>query len=148
MDVSDSKSGSRCSSLNVVGLSVNIQTEELSLSSTYEPERMPDFDQDLCLNGARLVQQPVFDLDAKLVAPWRAPAVFRKGALVAIEAHLIVYHFMADEKPNHVCCLPLMTPSQHAYRSGSSISLPPPGPYSWRRLRMSTNRSGPFPARR
>jgi len=71
---------------------------------------MADFDQDLRLNGARLIQQPLFDEDAQLVPPWKAPFVFRKGALVAVEAHLTVYHFMGDEKPNHVSfppCTPI-----------------------------------------
>jgi len=51
--------------------SVNPQTEEFSLGSTYEPERMSDFDPSLHLNGARLIQQPLSDHDGQLVPSCR-----------------------------------------------------------------------------
>jgi len=142
MDVSNSKSGLCCLSLLLTGSSDNLQTDEISLSSTYELERMTDF------NRAQLVQQPVFDNNAQLVPPWRAPFVFRKGALVAIKAHLAVYHFMGDEKPNHVCFSPCVPTSQGADYLCGSINLLPPGPSSWHPPHWNTSRRAPFPARR
>lgn len=87
-----------------------IQTDKISLDSTYDPGRMSDFDQKIQLDGARLVQQPLFDEAARLVPPWQAPVVFRKGALVAVEAHLSIYHFIEDEKPSHVRFSPHVPP--------------------------------------
>lgn len=91
-------------SLNLFKLLTNIETANISLKSTYEPDMMPDFNPSLNLGGARLVQQALFDENADLVPPWEAPSVFRKGALVAVEAQLSVYHFVEDKKPSHVCC--------------------------------------------
>ena len=109
MDVGDSKSGLCGLLFNLIKSLVNLQTGEISLESTYEPDKMSDFDANLRFNGAWLVQQPLFDHDGQLVPPGKAPFVFKKGALVAIEAHLSVYHFMADEKPNHVRASPCVS---------------------------------------
>ncbi|KAF9645855.1 hypothetical protein BDM02DRAFT_3271429 [Thelephora ganbajun] len=99
----------------------DLKLDEISLTSTYEPEKMSDFNQGLCFDGARLVQQPLFDQDAQLVPPWKAPFVFREGALVVVEAHLNVFHFMADPKPNHLyqiaaSRIKLLAPSPLAYK--------------------------------
>jgi len=51
-----------------------------------------------------LVQQAIYNEDHELVPPWQAPFAFRKGALVAVEAQLFVYHFLTetkDSKPSH-----------------------------------------------
>ncbi|KAF9786783.1 hypothetical protein BJ322DRAFT_673449 [Thelephora terrestris] len=78
------------------------KSDQISLTSTYDPQSMSDFDPDLNLQGARLLQQRIFDQDSKLVPPSKAPFVFRKGALVAIEAKLSVFHFVNDPDPSHL----------------------------------------------
>lgn len=88
--------------LDVSKLLVNTRIDQISLESTYDPEMMFDFEPELGVQGVRLIQQPIYDKEAELVSPWNAPSVFRKGALVAVEAHLSVYHFINDLKPSHV----------------------------------------------
>lgn len=109
MDVSDSKAGLSSVPLNLSELLANAQTDKISLKSTYEPEKMADFNPSVNFSGARLVQQALFDENTELVPPWKAPSVFKKGALVAVEAQLSVYHFMEDKIPKHVYSL-LKTP--------------------------------------
>lgn len=102
MDVSDSRQSLSSTLFNPSDTLTNTQTDKPSLDSTYEPDVMPDFDPTLPLRGSRLKQQPIFNEDSTLIQPWKAPFVLRKGALVAVEAELSIYHFLADEKCNHV----------------------------------------------
>ncbi|KAF9786247.1 hypothetical protein BJ322DRAFT_1108108 [Thelephora terrestris] len=96
--------------------------DQILLTSTYEPDRMGDFDQSLKLQGAQLTQQPIYDQDSELVPPCKAPFVFRKGALIAVEAQLSVFHFVNDPKdPNHLFQLlasrvKILAPSPLAYQ--------------------------------
>lgn len=66
---------------------------------------MHDYSASLQLNGAQLIQQPLWDHDNNLIEPWKAPFIITKGALVAVEARLFVYHFMAGLRPSHVSSL-------------------------------------------
>lgn len=57
------------------------------------------------LGDAHLVQQQMYDKNARLVPPWKAPEVFAPGTLVAVDANLVVYHFISgdqDKWKNHV----------------------------------------------
>ena len=64
---------------------------------------MGDFDWSLNLQGAQLVQWPIYDQDSELAPPWNAPFVFRKGTLLVVEAQHSILHSMDDPRdPNHV----------------------------------------------
>jgi len=94
---------------------------------------MHDYDADIFhLGSSRLVQQPMYDQNAALVPPWNAPFVFVKGALVLVEAQLVVYHFLGEHFPSHVrvCFLPLL-PLPNTYCSRSSIKSLPPALSFW-----------------
>lgn len=102
-DVGDSKSGLCYGVFNVLELAVHSSIDQILLTSTYDPKKMSDFDPELDLRGTRLIQQPLYDQDSNLVPPWQAPFVFRKGALLLVEATLSVFHFVVGPQPSHVC---------------------------------------------
>lgn len=64
---------------------------------------MHDYDPALFnLGESRLVQQQLYDHKSKLVTPWEAPYQYKKGALIAVEANLVVYHFVSGKNRSHV----------------------------------------------
>lgn len=79
------------------------KSAEVSLEAKYDPSRMPDYEaRAFDLGRAHLVQQNMLGVDGELVPPWDAQSVFREGALIAVEANLLIYHFLeAGEKASH-----------------------------------------------
>lgn len=64
---------------------------------------MTDLDPKIDMRGIDLIQLSFYNEDNVVVGSWDVPSIFRKGAFVAIEGKLSVYHFINDDKPNHVC---------------------------------------------
>jgi hypothetical protein len=88
-------------------LFAHLYIAEVSLEATYDPRQLNDYDPDIFdSDGARLVQQPMYDETAKLVTPREEPSVFTPGALVAAEAQLLIHHFLREPNANHVCTPP------------------------------------------
>jgi hypothetical protein len=126
MDIGDAKPGTLHGHI-IIPTPFNVKTGEISMDSTYDPTILPDYDQDVFkFKKAQLVQQPLYDLDGDLVPPDRAPFLFRNGALVAVEAQLMIHSFLENKSPNHVRQPSSSVSSPITYTLPSSIKLLPP----------------------
>lgn len=82
------------------------------------------------LGDARLLQQPLYDEECRPVVPWQAPFVFAPGALITVEARLLVHHSLGFN-PHHVRQSHLLLPSPTAEDDYSSIKYLPSALCCW-----------------
>lgn len=76
--------------------SSEMDDDENLLKQSYDAHQMGDLDPGLNVDGVRLRQEPFFDEYATLTPLWLVPFMFRKGALVAVEAELFIHEFMGE----------------------------------------------------
>lgn len=100
IDVGGAKSGLSCT-FDSLWVLIELQQAEVFEGATYNPSKMPDYDPNTFkLGDARLIQQNMFDKNSKPIPPWEAASAFAPGTLVAVDAHLVVYHFLASSESN------------------------------------------------
>ena len=113
----------------------------------YDPALLPDFDPSIFgLVRAKLAQQDVVDADGSLVAPWDMAEKLRPGALVAVEANLIVYAFCRPSDPSTVCTMAIRC-AQLRLILNSSSDVPDPSPSGSSTRRISRPCDKPPPPR-
>jgi len=77
--------------------------KEITLDSLYDPSRLPDFDPTFVhLKTAKLVQQPLYSTQKKLIPSWLVQEELRPGTFINVEAKLNVHHFSVFSKPSSV----------------------------------------------
>lgn len=117
----------------------------MELGGLYDPALLPDFDPSIFgLFKAKLAQQDVIGADGSLVAPWDMAEKLRPGALVAVEANLIVYAFCRPSDPSTVCIMAIRCVRLPSVLNPSS-EFPDPSPScsSTRRISCSCDRQPP-----